>query len=123
MARVLVVDDDIDILTALTMTLQSEGHAVYAARNGEEALRVLERGDRPDVVVLDLMMPVMNGFELLDVLRADPRWARLPVVVLSANRGYSHEDLGVLRMLRKPFELDDLFAAIAAAATCPPSAA
>jgi len=122
MARVLVVDDDLDILTALTMTLQSEGHAVHAARNGEEALHALERGTPPDVMVLDLMMPVMNGLELLEVLHADHRWSRLPVVVLSANRGYSHEDLGVLRLLRKPFDLDELFSAISAATSSVPSA-
>jgi two-component system response regulator MprA len=115
MGHVLVVDDDPDILSALVMTLQTEGHAVHAARHGQEALEALEGGLRPDVVVLDLMMPVMNGFELLDVLRRDPRWSNLPVVVLSANRGYSHDDLGVARMLRKPFDLEELFSAISAA--------
>ncbi len=115
MGHVLVVDDDPDILSALVMTLQTEGHAVHAACNGQEALEALEEGLRPDVVVLDLMMPVMNGFEVLEVLRKEPRWSSIPVVVLSANRGYSHDDLGVVRLLRKPFDLEELFSAISAA--------
>lgn len=115
MPKVLIIDDDVDILAALAMTLQSEGHTVRSAGNGREALDALQAGFRPDVIVLDLMMPVMNGLELLEVLRADGRWSNVPVVVVSANRGYSHEDLGVVRMLRKPFELDDLFGAINAA--------
>jgi CheY-like chemotaxis protein len=113
--RVLVVDDDPDILTALSMTLQTEGYGVHACRHGREALDALEGGLTPQAILLDLMMPVMNGFELLQVLKADARWEGIPVVVLSANRGYSRDDLGVLGMLRKPFELDELFAALAAA--------
>ncbi|HEY6908076.1 MAG TPA: response regulator [Myxococcales bacterium] len=113
--RVMVVDDDPDILTALSMTLQTEGYGVHACRHGREALDMLEGGLRPAAILLDLMMPVMNGFEFLQVIKSDIRWRRIPVVVLSANRGYSRDDLGVLGMLRKPFELDELFAALAAA--------
>jgi two-component system response regulator MprA len=111
----MVVDDDPDILIALSMTLQTEGYGVHACRHGREALDALEGGLSPEAILLDLMMPVMNGLELLQVLKADERWARIPVVVLSANRGYSRDDLGVLGMLRKPFELEELFEALALA--------
>ncbi len=111
----MVVDDDPDILTALSMTLQTEGYGVHACRHGREALDALEGGLRPQAILLDLMMPVMNGFELLQVLKSDARWEDIPVVVLSANRGYSRDNLGVLGMLRKPFELEELFAALTAA--------
>jgi two-component system OmpR family response regulator len=113
----MVVDDDPDIRAALSMTLQTEGYGVHVCEHGREALDALEAGARPQAILLDLMMPVMNGLELLDVLKSDARFRGIPVVVISANRGYTKDDLGVLHMLRKPFELDDLFEALNAART------
>jgi two-component system chemotaxis response regulator CheY len=116
---VMIVDDDEDIRSALRLCLERDGHEVVPCEHGRAALDRLVEGDLPDVIVLDLMMPVMNGFELLQVLKQDPAWSRIPVVVVSANRGYSGDDLGVSRILRKPFDLDDLVHAISGAGTSP----
>lgn len=115
MTRVLVVDDDVDIRSALSICLVSEGYGVEACEDGQVAIDRLQAGLLPDAIVLDLMMPRLNGFDLLKRLHADPRWAAIPVVVISANRGYSAEDLGVRSILRKPFELEDLVGALDAA--------
>jgi two-component system, chemotaxis family, chemotaxis protein CheY len=108
--RVLVVDDDPDILEALSEILEAEGYDVQRARNGREALQRLEHG-LPDLVLLDLMMPVMDGWEFARSL--DPG-ARPPIIVLSADRNVSAKakEIGALGWLAKPFELSDLLAAV-----------
>ena len=109
----MVIDDDADIRAALGICLHSEGFEVQLCMNGRDAIDRLEFGAHPSAIVLDLMMPGMNGFEVLESLKADPRWSLIPVVVISANRGYSAEDLGVSVVLRKPFDLHDLLRALA----------
>ena len=111
----MIVDDDADIRAALGFCLNSEGYQIHLCMNGRDAVDRLDFGLRPDAIVLDLMMPGMNGLEVLQALRADARWAAIPVVVASVNRGYSAEDLGVSAVLRKPFELSDLIVALEAA--------
>ena len=108
--RVLVVDDDPDILEALSEILEAEGYDVQRARNGREALQRLEQG-LPDLVLLDLMMPVMDGWEFARSL--DPG-ARPPIIVLSADRNVSvkAKEIGALGWLAKPFELTELLAAV-----------
>jgi two-component system chemotaxis response regulator CheY len=108
--RVLVVDDDPDILDALSEILEAEGYDVQRARNGREALQRLEHM-LPDVVLLDLMMPVMDGWEFARSLSPA---ARPPIIVLSADRNVSTRarELGALEWLAKPFELSDLLAAV-----------
>ena len=108
--RVLVVDDDPDILDALSEILEVEGYRVQRARNGREALQRLELG-LPDLVLLDLMMPVMDGWEFARSL--DPG-ARPPIIVLSADRNVSAKakEIGALGWLAKPFELSELLAAV-----------
>src|SRR4051812_16908814 len=82
--EVLVVDDDPDICMILQDVLESEGCAVLVAHNGREALGVL-RDRLPDVIVLDLMMPVMDGWEFAAQLQQEPLWRDIPVVVVSAD--------------------------------------
>jgi len=110
----MVIDDDADLRASLGFCLDSEGYDVQLCMNGRDAIDRLDFGVHPQAIVLDLMMPGMNGLELLEVLRGDPRWSSIPVVVISVNRGYSAEDLGVAFMLRKPFELPDLVSALQA---------
>ena len=81
--RVLVVDDDQDIRELLVSVLEDDGYQAESARNGREALDVLERW-KADVVVLDLMMPVLDGFGVLATMRVDPVLSSVPVVVLTA---------------------------------------
>jgi len=107
---VLVVDDDPDILDALSEILEVEGYEVQRARNGREALQRLERG-LPDLVLLDLMMPVMDGWEFARSLSPA---ARPPIIVLSADRNVSSRarEIGAVEWLAKPFELSELLAAV-----------
>jgi CheY-like chemotaxis protein len=109
---ILVVDDDHDIRDALDAALSSAGYGVRQASNGRIALDLLESGLSPDAILTDLMMPVLNGLEFLEIYRTRQEWKKIPVVVASANRGYDASDLGVAEMLRKPFSLETLLGAI-----------
>lgn len=109
--RVLVVDDEADIVSFLTTVLADEGYAVDSARDGVEGVEKI-REDRPDVVILDLMMPRMTGFEALDALRDRPAARRPSIIVLSAKS--THDDIitalekGADDFIAKPFDLEDL---------------
>jgi CheY-like chemotaxis protein len=114
---VLIVDDDPDIRDAVGECLRYEGYDVHSATDGRDALDRLEFGLKPDVILLDLMMPVLNGFDVLEALRNRPEWKSIPVVVISANRGYEAADLeGAVSILRKPVSVDRLLAAVDEAA-------
>ncbi len=114
-AKVLIVDDDFALRDALCAVLEGEGFVVAAVSNGQEALDYLRSGARPSLVLLDLMMPIMNGWEFRAEQRQDPELADIPVIVLSAFARYGEEELrGIDRFLRKPFQLADLLAAVRA---------
>jgi CheY-like chemotaxis protein len=104
--HVLIVDDDADLLEVTTFVIESEGLVVETARNGEQALAVLRAGRRPGLVLLDLMMPVMNGWEFLSEVANDPSLKMIPVVVLTA--GAQTEVAGALEVLCKPLDLKAL---------------
>ncbi len=108
-AHVLVVEDDPDILSSLVEVIREEGFEVRSAANGYQALEQLSSGPI-DLVLLDLMMPVMDGWRFLREARARNADFHAPVVVLSAVRdpGGEAERLGVTRWLRKPFELEEV---------------
>ena len=107
--RILVVDDDPNIRDLLTQELTEAGYTVDIASNGRQALTVV-RQDRPDLVVLDVMMPEMNGFDVAAVLKNDPLTMDIPIVILSIvqdrDRGFR---LGVDRYLTKPIDTELLF--------------
>ena len=109
---VLIVDDDADIRAALSEVLRDEGFDTATAVDGEDALAWLRKNGRPCVIVLDMMMPVMNGAAFLDAVAALPDVARVPVVVMSAGRGPFAGEFDAV--LRKPFALDDVVRAVAA---------
>ncbi|MDC0708483.1 response regulator [Stigmatella sp. ncwal1] len=105
-----MVDDDPDILEALSEILEAEGFEIRRARNGEEALDRLEP-DPPQLILLDLMMPVMDGWEFAQRMRKrPPAISSIPLIVLSADRnvGSKAVDIGAVGHLAKPFELNDL---------------
>ena len=106
---ILVVDDDADIREALSRALQLEGYRVAVAQHGRAAWELLHAEPPPALVLLDLMMPVMNGAELLSLLRADAKLRELPVVLVTAfgasASGYAHQSQG---LLSKPIDLDQL---------------
>jgi CheY-like chemotaxis protein len=101
--RVLVVDDDRDNRELLVELLTGEGYLVSSASDGRLALAEA-RALRPDVILLDLMMPVMNGWEFRDAQLRDPRLASVPVVIVSA----FEDTLDVEAVLRKPYLLEDV---------------
>ena len=105
--EVLIVEDDPDIQDNLRILLEFEGYQVHSVANGAEALQYFESGHLPALVLLDLMMPIMNGWEFLTACQKDPRFAKIPVVVLSA---IANKDIayGATDFLRKPVSLDAL---------------
>lgn len=108
---ILVVEDDVAIREALEAVLEDEGYAVASAAHGREALTLLRTGvEPPAVILLDLMMPVMNGWEFRAAQRSDSDLARIPVIVLSADRDVAAKAaaLQVSGYLAKPVNLDVL---------------
>ena len=110
--RALVVDDAADIRLLAELVLSMAGFTVDAASSGSEALRLLAAGDLPDIVVLDVQMPDLDGWETLSRLRSDPRTASLPVVLCTVKglpedtlRGWT---LGCDGYLGKPFDITGL---------------
>jgi CheY-like chemotaxis protein len=111
MARVLVIDDEPDVRWLLRLSLERVGHEVILAEDGLRGVAMAQR-QRPDVIVLDLMMPVMDGYGVLEALGKDARTAALPVLVLTAKAIPEEEarvtGAGAKRFLTKPFDPDDL---------------
>jgi CheY-like chemotaxis protein len=111
---ILLVEDDFDVREALAETLRDEGYAIDCAVDGEQALAYLREGNRPGLVLLDLMMPRMSGSEFRMAQKVDPALARIPVVLLSAD-GRMEEKAKALQTdgaIRKPIDLDELLAVI-----------
>ncbi len=109
--HVLLVEDDDGIRDSVAECLASEGYEVCAVANGAEALAALRTTERPDVMLVDLVMPVMDGAELIEALRGDATLRRIPVVLMTAASppdGLPHAD----GYLEKPFEIEDLLAAV-----------
>jgi CheY-like chemotaxis protein len=112
--RILLVEDDFDVREALAETLREEGYVLDCACDGEEALAYLKSGGSPGLILLDLMMPRMNGTEFRLAQKADPRFRHLPVVLLSAD-GRMDEKARLLQAdgaVRKPIDLSELLATI-----------
>ncbi len=117
-AEVLVVDDDVFNVQLLTELCQSAGHTVRSAPDGLKALEAI--GERqPDLVLLDLMMPGLDGYEVLARLRADPQTEDLPVIIVTARADADARvrgvELGADDFVTKPFRFKDLRDRIAAA--------
>jgi CheY-like chemotaxis protein len=110
---ILVVDDDPAIRDLLTDALQDEGYLVTTAANGAEAVEVIDR-NRPWLVLLDMRMPVLDGWGFARVMRE--RGVRLPIVVMTAAENAQRwcDEVGGDACLPKPFDLNDLFGAVAA---------
>jgi CheY-like chemotaxis protein len=110
---VLVVDDDPDILAALSDALETEGYEVQGARDGIDALAAIGQR-RPDLIITDLLMPTMTGFELLAALHDDPQLATIPTLIITAGRSPEATETPGSVVLPKPLDLDRLMRAITA---------
>jgi CheY-like chemotaxis protein len=115
MARILVIDDEPDVRWMLRLSLERLGHEVLLAEDGLRGVAMAQR-QKPDVVVLDLMMPVMDGYGVLDAMQRDPRTAGLPILVLTAKALPDEEErvteAGARRFVTKPFDPLDLARAL-----------
>ena len=112
--RVLLVDDDVEILESMRTVLESKGYEILIARDGNQGLVMAEKED-PDLVVLDMMMPKRSGFLVLERLRRS-RAVPVRVIMITANEGSRHkayaEMLGVDDYIRKPFAMDRLLESV-----------
>ena len=106
MATVLLVEDNDDVREMMSVALQLAGITVLAAGNGREALDQLEAAEAPCLILLDLMMPVMDGWELREALSANPHYSEIPVVVVSAMTEDTAARLGAIAYLPKPVDID-----------------
>jgi CheY-like chemotaxis protein len=114
-SRILVVEDDPAIRQTVAEVLADEGFDVACAVNGADALAHLAAATVPDLILLDLSMPVMDGWAFRSAQRSDPRLAQIPTVVVSASHGADARSLAALApdaFLAKPFDLDRLLATI-----------
>jgi CheY-like chemotaxis protein len=111
--RILLVDDDGDLRRSLGEALEEAGFAVVTSANGQDALTKLRQPPAPDVILLDLLMPVMNGWQFCQAKQADPATAPIPVIVMSAavsSDPRSPYFIQVDDFIAKPLELDELLA-------------
>lgn len=108
--HIMLVDDDDDIREIVGLVLQNEGYETVDAADGARALELLARGERPPLILLDMMMPVLNGAEFLRRVKADAAFADIPVVVMSGDTAArtTAQSLGAAGCLPKPVELDTL---------------
>jgi signal transduction histidine kinase len=112
-ARILLVEDDPGIRDVLHGILEEEGYAVTTAENGQEALDTLRSSAAPDLIVLDLRMPVMDGWQFRAVQKADPMLAGIPVLAVSADGSAKAEAIDAAGYIRKPLSTESLLTTIA----------
>ncbi len=113
--RILVVDDEADLVSVLRLGLEIEGFEVIEASDGEEGLRKA-REEHPDLMVLDLMLPKLDGYKVCRSLKFDERFKNLPILILSARTGEQDRrlalDLGANAFISKPYDMRSLVGTI-----------
>jgi CheY-like chemotaxis protein len=114
--KILLVDDDVRNIFALTSALEHKGAVVVIGRNGHEAIARLNEIDDIDLVLMDVMMPEMDGYEATALIRQDPRWKKLPIIAVTAKAMKDDQErclaAGSNDYLAKPIDLDRLFSLI-----------
>lgn len=113
MKFVLIAEDEYDIALALELVLTESGYRVATVPNGQEALYALAK-EKPDLILMDIMMPVLTGLETIQKIKADPEYADIPVVLMSAAPAKgTQEEYGWVAFIRKPFNVDDVLRVLA----------
>jgi len=113
--KILLVDDEIDLVTAVTFRLNAEGYDVVAALDGQAALDMAKK-EKPDLIILDLMLPKVNGYKVCSLLKADMRYNKIPIIMFTARVQEADKkmgfDAGANAYMTKPFESSVLLAKI-----------
>jgi two-component system alkaline phosphatase synthesis response regulator PhoP len=109
--KILIVDDEVDLVETLRFPLEIEGYHVLVAHNGEDALNQA-RKENPDLILLDLMLPKLDGYKVCRLLKFDERYKHIPILMLTAKTQEKDKvlgmDTGANEYITKPFEMDDL---------------
>lgn len=109
--RILVVDDEVDLVETVRFSLELEGYDVLVAYNGEEALNQA-RKENPDLILLDLMLPKLDGYKVCRLLKFDERYKHIPILMLTAKTQEKDKatgmETGANEYITKPFEMDEL---------------
>ena len=118
MANILIVEDEANIVSLISIRLERLGHSINSADNGVAALDLVHE-IKPDLILLDVMLPMLNGFQVLQRLKADPATAPIPVLMLTA-RGHEHDIVagiegGADDYIVKPFSFPELIARVSTA--------
>src|SRR5947209_8324739 len=115
---ILIVDDDVELVDGLRMLLERQGHRVIRASDGHQGKQAIYQ-QRPDLVILDMMMPRMGGYPVLEHFKGKPDAP--PIIMITANEGSRHkayaEYLGVIDYIRKPFAMERLLETVNKALT------
>ncbi len=115
--KILIVEDDRDIVEMVEYNLREEGYATVSALNGEDGVNLAGR-EQPDIIILDIMLPIMDGFEVCRTLKSDDATARIPIIILSAKSQETDKvvglELGADDYVTKPFSPRELIARIRA---------
>ncbi len=109
--KVLVVEDDSYLRESIDSLLREEGYEVVIASNGKEALSILNDQDPPQLILLDLGLPEMDGWDLLEECGASNKWAKIPVLVITGTP-VGHRHFGMKEVIMKPFDLNRILAAV-----------
>ncbi|MEQ8672075.1 MAG: response regulator [Aggregatilineales bacterium] len=115
MAHILVLEDNHDMMMALNEVLNMHGHTVAHGYSGQEGVRIITTGNaRPDLILSDVTMPDMDGFEFLEYVQNQPNWAGIPFAIMSGRRTDEKIaiELGASAFIMKPFKFDELTATL-----------
>lgn len=104
----LLVEDDEAILTTMKNILELSGYSVETAKNGQEALKKLTQIERPCLILLDLMMPIMNGIQFLEAVQKGKVFTGIPIIIISAFSEKVKDVSGYVKIIKKPCDLDVL---------------
>jgi CheY-like chemotaxis protein len=114
MKKVLIVDDEKDQITVIKKALEGEfnnKYLVIPAESGKKCLKILKENEYPDIILLDIMMPEMDGWEVLDILKSDSQWSKIPVIILTARSDALASRAGGLiadDFISKPIKIQEL---------------
>lgn len=110
--RILIIDDNEDLRALLEFILKREGYSIAHAVNGDDALKLIGGQDMPVLILLDIIMPYRDGFEILEAIKADDEWKKIPVLMLTARHEQNKMEraykMGIDNYVVKPFKPDDL---------------